>query len=97
MESLESASWSLITQQRGRLQTSASAAHGRVRESSANLARLDQAIADAHARAAMEQKPTPTWSWQFKQKVPAVTGDADAGRFPVEADHVHGPEGRADQ
>ena len=85
-----------LTEQRDRLQASATAAHGRVSESIATLAQLDRAIADAHARAAVE-KPTPTWSWQFKQKVPTVTGEQTLGEFLLEAHHVHGPERRADQ
>ena len=69
-----------LTEQRDRLQANATAAHGRVSESIATLAQLDRAIADAHARAAVE-KPTPTWSWQFKQKVPTVTGEQTLGDF----------------
>jgi hypothetical protein len=69
-----------LTDQRDRLQANATAAHGRVSESIATLAQLDRAIADAHERAAVE-KPTPTWSWQFKQKVPTVTGEQTLGDF----------------
>ncbi|HEY5892685.1 MAG TPA: hypothetical protein VIT91_05585 [Chthoniobacterales bacterium] len=69
-----------LNQQRDRLQASASAAHGRVNDLIATLAQLDQAISEAHGRAAVE-RPAPTWSWQFKQKVPNVTGEQTLGEF----------------
>ncbi len=69
-----------LTQRRDQLQANAAAAHRRVSESIVTLAQLNQAIADANARAAVE-KPAPTWSWQFKQKVPNITGEQPLGDF----------------
>lgn len=69
-----------LNQQRDRLQAGASAAHGRVSDLITTLAQLDRAISEAHARALVE-KPAPTWSWQFKQKVPNVTGEQTLGEF----------------
>jgi hypothetical protein len=69
-----------LTEQRDRLQASASATHGRVNDLITTLAQLDRAISEAHARAAVE-RPAPTWSWQFKQKVPNITGEHTLGEF----------------
>ena len=44
------------------------------------LAQLDRAISEAHERAKVE-RPAPTWSWQFKQKVPNVAGEQTLGDF----------------
>jgi hypothetical protein len=54
-------------------------AETRVTQAAATLAQLDRAISAARERAAV--KPTPTWSRQFKQKVPNVTGDQTLGEF----------------
>lgn len=69
-----------LIQQRNRSEASAAAAQGRLRELNATLAQLDRAVSEAHERAVAE-KPTPTWRWQFKQKVPNVTGDQTLGDF----------------
>lgn len=67
-----------LEQQREQRQASANVAHARVNESIATLAQLNQAIADAHARVPND-RPTPSWRWQFEQKVPSVTGDKTLG------------------
>ena len=69
-----------LTQQRDRLQVNASAAHRRVSDLVMTLAQLDRAISEAHERAKVE-RPAPTWSWQFKQKVPNVAGEQTLGDF----------------
>lgn len=62
------------------LQANAATARTRLSENTATLAQLNGAIAEAHERAAVE-RPTPTWRWQFGQKVAAVTGEKTLGDF----------------
>jgi hypothetical protein len=54
-------------------------AETRVAQAMTTLVQLDRAISAARERA--PGTPTPTWSWQFKQKVPNVTGDQTLGEF----------------
>jgi hypothetical protein len=54
-------------------------AEARVAKAVTTLAQLDLAISAARERA--PGKPTPTWRWQFKQKVPNVTGDRTLGDY----------------
>ena len=69
-----------LSAQRDRSQDNAAAADGRLSEFSASLAQLDRALAEVRARLSVEQ-PTPTWSWQFQQTVPHLTGEQKLGDF----------------